>query len=225
MDMMKWFDTFVNDIGICELSPGGDTHAFPQNMKSLIIEVLSDASNEQFLNGLMASHLRHWGRKEYDNDLFWARSEWHKTDVSYGLATQSFSYRGRGWDSAWHKGITGDIGQIEVKVCYSHLYSGKILQLASQLLRREQGDRDNKLLRRPQLYHGVVWMFDIGQDSLDSAMKAIDAEMNESQRLSWTSPFRKVGEQMVLWPSNNGEGFKCSLYVGLCALKSDGWQL
>jgi hypothetical protein len=80
-----------------------------------VAEVLSDVSGEQYLNALTARSLRGFWRSR-GRASFWARCEWAKTDISYGEATARFD----NWDAAWRAGESGDLGQIEAKVIYSH---------------------------------------------------------------------------------------------------------
>ena len=121
-----------------------------------IIEVLSDCSSELFLNALTARHIRLYGRERGIARL-WARCEWAKTDISFGVATQAFNE----WEGAWTRKETGDIGQIEAKLVYHGYQPGKRLAMArklrDELRRRRKADRDAG--RQGQCYLGLVWFY------------------------------------------------------------------
>lgn len=129
-----------------------------------VTEVLSDASSEQYLNALTALSLRGFWRGR-GKTSFWVRSEWAKTDISYGQATKRFDY----WNAAWKAGESGDLGQIEAKVIYSHHgprgREHKLSKLKRQLKRRWEFDQEKLGPQAPlQRYHGLVWLYHHGQD-------------------------------------------------------------
>lgn len=102
-DPKVWFEAFV---------------IWMQGRSEETIEIVTDAAAELYLNCLTAQHLRLYGRTHGPEKL-WARREWGLTDISFGKATRNFTDTVKAWDSAWKKGLTGDLGQIEAKLVYS----------------------------------------------------------------------------------------------------------
>ena len=173
--------------------------------------------------------MRHWGghlaRTHAPQRSFWVRSEWEKVDLSYGLATP-FDIHRLGWEKAWHQGDTGDLGQCEVKVCYTHLHEGKIKTLAGQLEERRARDRNRRgpgsnCLR----YHGLVWLFQHGGiDRLHDIGAGLEAAAQQSgltvrRGFGYPSGPDDLGR---IWPSSNDRDHRCGLSLALVELAEPG---
>jgi hypothetical protein len=222
----SWFEAWVRDLSAV---PPEQSGGWPHGMQRTVLETLSDASSEQFLNPLVAIHLRKWGQAKFGpsptGDLpgwFWVRSEWGKVDISYGIAPKAFSGGLQGWDAARHRGNTGDRGQLEVKVCYSHLYAGRMLKLGSQLLMRREAHQASGSDRPAQAYHGLVWLFDDGRVRGELAEAAILTEATAAGLTCRTGFVRVVRNASLgqLWPSLGGEHYACSLWMALMELQT-----
>ncbi|MEN9796372.1 MAG: hypothetical protein RL653_68 [Pseudomonadota bacterium] len=195
----------------------------------MLLEALSDASAEQFLNPLVASHLRNHGgrlaKAVKANKVFWVRSEWEKVDLCYGLA-DPFKPTPEGWASSWRTGATGDLGQCEVKVCYTHLYAGKIETLAGQLEERRERDKSYDAPNRKRLrYHGLIWLFQHGGiDELKSIGDKLEATSvrNGLNVVRNFVPSREQDTLGPLWPSENGEAYACGMALALVELPRRG---
>lgn len=208
-----WFDRFCSDIDS------------PSPIRRLVLEALSDAGAEQFLNPLAASNLRRYGAAiaaGTDPDLlFWVRSEWEKVDLCYGLAVP-FEPTRRGWNSAWEQGKTGDLGQCEAKVCYTHIPAGKVEELAGQLRQRRQRDQ---VRRSPGLehlrYHGIVWLFQhAGVDAMPDVCRELESRA-ETLGLTVLRPFRAPATPEDLgriWPSATNSSYSCGMAMALLEL-------
>lgn len=190
-----------------------------------VLEALSDAGAEQFLNPLIAGHLRRFGgqlaQAHAPERWFWVRSEWEKVDISYGLATH-FSGDSGGWNRAWDAGKTGDMGQCEVKVCYVHHCAGQIMALAAQLKQRRDRDVRRKAPGRDALqYHGVVWLFQHdGAEKMGAIGKGLEEEAR-SLGLDISRAFKQPAKPDALgrlWPSLDGREYTCGLSIALVKL-------
>jgi len=130
-----WFTQFCSDAG-----GGHDTFRWLDGGPAgrMMLEILTDAASELFCSAILAAHLRRFGAQRFASNKFWVRCEWAKFDLSYGIARETFS----DWDKAWARGITGDLGTIEVKVIYKHYaeskYLAKVADLAAQLQARRR---------------------------------------------------------------------------------------
>lgn len=126
----KWFVTLCRDLR--GLTAGGWLQ--DRSAGTLLLEVLTDSSNELFVAGFVATHLRRFGQRYFGGSSghFWARSEWCKFDLCFGLASDVFD----NWNDAWTAGITGDLGTIELKVVYAHYSPGKRKGIMSTLDRQ-----------------------------------------------------------------------------------------
>lgn len=236
-----WFTAFVADLRalVPEQSEADEKKPhlreeddrWPSSLMHFILEDLSDSANELLLNAIAAAHLRRHGRKR-QGDGFWVRREWTKTDISYGLAQGQF----RDWNLAWWKGTTGDLGQIEAKLCYTHLYAGRIGALKKQLSARRVADTNAaKEQRRTQSYHGLVWLMrheggrsfpeldEVAATLVDEAGRPQLVRRDESPvKLTPVGEgFHGIGKSIPLgrlWPSAP-EGYQCSLSVALFRLE------
>ncbi len=202
-DVEKWFAAF------CEEAKGDTPFIWPDSgsMGHMMIEALSDSSNELFCTAILARHMRRYAAKQ-TLERFWVRCEWTKFDLSYGVATEPFS----DWNEAWNRGITGDLGTIEVKVIYDHYASSmikaKINDLVSQLAARRQQVEN---WRRPKPisgkqkslgYHGLIiftGMSDAATTTLMSDLKG---------KLTPIDNWRHLGqidsnELSKIWPCTN----------------------
>ncbi len=195
-------------------------------VRRAVLEALSDAGAEQFLNPLVASHLRSFGSRiastSAPESWFWVRSEWEKVDISYGLAPRRFSGESRGWERAWLSGATGDLGQCEVKVCYTHHYAGKMGVLRGQLEERRERD----VRRRPhferQRYHGLIWLFQ--HEGVGELRHVGDRLLKEAEdlRLKVLHPFlipSAADNLGRLWPSCEKQNYECGLSLALVELE------
>lgn len=218
----EWFDTWMLELA----SPIAEGETWPPSTRRLISEALSDASAELFLNPLMASHLRRFGSKlakESGSDrVFWVRCEWAKVDISFGLA-EPFSLSVDGWNQAWQNGTTGDLGQCEVKVCYTHLHAGRIKTLAGQLAERRERDRSPAAPGSEGLrYFGLVWLFEhSGTSTLASLGSALEHQA-ELEGLEVLRPFERNVNEVVLggiWPSIDESPYTCGLTLALFELR------
>lgn len=215
-----WFDRWLDALGAPCLA---DDAAWPGRTRRMIAEALSDASAEQFLNPLVASHLRHFGRehasKHTPDRVFWVRSEWDKVDLSYGLSAP-FELSTRSWNGASADGTTGDLGQCEVKVCYTHLHAGKIKTLAGQL--EDRRDRDRQAPGADALqYHGLVWLFQHG--GIDDLRRIGDTIREQAERFGLVTrrPFAypDVADDCgALWPSTGTKPYRCGMALALFEL-------
>lgn len=182
-----------------------------------LIEVLSDTSNEWYVNALTARHLRAYGQQR-DHD-FWVRSEWSGTDISYGSIVSPFLH----WDRAWWNGQTGDLGQTEVKALYTHYarsqVSDRISRLAAQLYERRKNDVASKCAKfaSRQAYHGLVWIHRHGSPNdecstsdLQTLMALVDEELSPLTDFTWAGDSIHVARNNLgrLWPHLDRE------YVG-----------
>lgn len=225
--MDHWFDAFCRQLS-SDPVPTGDEEIWTLSFRRSVLEALSDSGAELFLNPLMASHLRHFGRQlarhHAPEKWFWVRSEWDKADLAYGLAAP-FDAANHGWNEAWLRGITGDLGQIEAKVCYTHFDAGQIRTLADQLRTRKKRDwQNNAPHRHRQRYHGVVWLFQHG--GIDGIAGQADRLTQEACGLGLTlrRPFG-TAETAVhlgrLWPSQSGKDYVCGVSLALFELAAD----
>jgi hypothetical protein len=225
-----WFTTWRGALRHRAGSESTSAHYLP--LRETVLEALSDSSAEQFLNPLTARHLRRYGSSlpwvRQHKLWFWVRSEWFDVDLSYGLA-KPFGRTPRfkdPWNAAWMRGDTGDLGQIEVKVCYTHEYvlDAKIARLSEQLHERrdrDQRDRGNGDLR-PQNYHGIVWLFEHqGCLELTNVAKQLAATAAH-HKLEVCVGFSPDTADLLgpLWPSLDGEPYSCGLDVALFKLSS-----
>ena len=222
-----WFDAFCRQLS-SDPVPTGDEETWTFSFRRSVLEALSDSSAELFLNPLMASHLRHFGRhlarQHAPEKWFWVRSEWDKTDLAYGLATP-FDAAHHGWERAWSSGITGDLGQIEAKVCYTHFDAGQIGTLAKQLRTRKNRDRQNNVPHRHrQCYHGVVWLFQhTGVDGISGQSERLTRDACDLG-LTLRRPFGTADAAVHLgrlWPSQSGKDYFCGVSLALFELEAD----
>jgi hypothetical protein len=185
-----------------------------------IVEVLSDSSNEQYLNAITAKHLRAFGRRAC-GDRFWARSEWAKTDISYGVAKGPFD----DWERAWSAGTTGDVGQIEAKLVYEHFTEAtklaKVQELSRQLEQRRKRDR-----WPGQQYHGIVWVMQHGslplgevQEPSPETVAALDA--GRALDLVIVDGWRQMAQRELpgMWPT--APQYVGVLWACLCRLRDE----
>lgn len=221
----SWFDSWCQQLGSQDGEPSDERWVF--SLRRTILEALSDASSEQFLNPLVASHLRHFGRRLADQHVkerwFWVRSEWTKVDLSYGLAENFDIHRHGAWDRQWATGGTGDLGQCEVKVCYAHLYADKIETLAAQLVERRARDRRGHAPdAEKQTYHGVIWLFEHGDAN---EIRRVGAHLEDEARrwgLAVRRPFQhsdELDDLGTLWP--HPDGYRCRLAIALVELANE----
>lgn len=213
-----WFDRWREELA----APATD--AWPGSIRRVVLEALSDASAEQLLNPLVASHLRRFGgelaRRLAPDRVFWVRSEWAKVDLSYGLAAP-FAPTPRGWNVAWTTGQTGDLGQCEVKVCYTHLHLGKLKTLAGQLEDRRERDRLHDAPGLEHLrYHGLVWLFEHGGAT---KLPGLGAELEAEAKtlgLVVRRPFIPSTAEVLgrIWPSADGAPYRCGMTMALLEL-------
>lgn len=219
--LVDWFDRWLEVLG-----PPMETadETWPPPLRRLVTEVASDASPEQFLNPLTAAHLRRHGRKlAQDLELsrqFWVRSEWEKVDLSYGLAG---AFSDNNWDRAWSDHETGDLGQCEVKVCYTHQYKGKVAILADQLTERHKRDQLRKAPGRAfQRYHGLIWLFQLdGIDKMAEVGGEIEAETGRHGLTvvrSFNLPAR-ADNLGALWPGRGHSDYGVGLAAALVELE------
>lgn len=215
----RWFAKFGQDL---ESTPPGPEDAWPTTPLRMLVEALSDASAEQFLNPLVAMHLRRfgsaWARRAGDaGKVFWVRGEWEKVDLSYGLAAP---FNHEDWDRAWCDGATGDLGQIETKVCYTHL-TPPIGTLVDQIVERR--DRDRKLHKQwkratAQQFHALVALFGhSGTAGLDD----LEEKARSYRQLSQVGEFTRFSEPQNLgrlWPTRSAKNYQCRVSLGLFRL-------
>ena len=119
-------------------------------------------------------------------------------------------------------GISGDLGQIEVKVCYTHHYAGKINMLVTQLEKRREQDR---LTKAPtwssQHYHGVIWLFQHGwvehlaPMATELTSEATRLGLIKRQSFRTQEAADPLGR---LWPSLNGQNYSCGLSLAFFEL-------
>lgn len=150
------------------------------------LEVQTDCANELYLNALIAMHLRRYGRARGFRG-WWARCEWAKVDISFGAAETTFD----DWDAAWNQGITGDIGQIEAKVLYSHFARSQRterLEALTRQLKERRGKDEDEGHRHGQLYLGLIWMVSYEAPEQDSALLAA-LRADRTSRQAWTELF------------------------------------
>ena len=194
---------------------------WPGSLRRMALEALSDSSAEQFMNPLVAGHLRRYGAdlasRYAPHRWFWARSEWEKVDISYGLS-EAFDASRDGWDDAWARGVTGDLGLCEVKVCYTHQFLGRIETLGEQLETRWRRYR----LRTPDYrYHGLVWLFQHhGVNDLEGASEQIRVAASRvglSVRCGFELPL-EPDDLERLWPSRDGGHYQCGMSLALLEL-------
>jgi hypothetical protein len=222
-----WFDAWRTELaargaGECE----GSISAWPASLRRMVLEALSDAAPEQFLNPLAASHLRRFGGRLAGrfapNHVFWVRSEWNDVDLSYGLALP-FESRARPWEHARETGRTGELGRCEVKVCYAHLMQGKMKVLAGQLEARRARDREEGLPGAETLrYHGLVWLFSHGDDGRLPSVAALlrgEADGNGLRAVRAFEGDVVTDDLGRLWPTTGGGAYRCRLTTGLFELE------
>lgn len=206
IDIQAWWTDFTRHV--------------TDNRAAEIVEVLSDSSNEQYLNAITAMHLRAFGRRAC-GDRFWARSEWAKTDTSYGVAKGPFD----DWEQAWSTGITGDLGQIEAKLVYEHFTEAaklaKVQELARQLEQRRRRDR-----WPGQQYHGIIWLMqhgasaaDMGDEPSKATQTAVDAGRATDLLVvdGWTRV--ACADLGALWPTV--PNYIGGLWACLCELRRE----
>lgn len=133
-----------------------------------VCQVVSDVSDELYLNALTAVSLREHGRGRRGENPFWVRSEWRKHDLRYG---RSGYFGGRTWDEAWEQGASGHLGHIESKLVYTHHVTDQFATLQRQL--EERRSNDAKHGRSYQSYHGLIWAFHHGDGTSDDDEMAI----------------------------------------------------
>lgn len=179
-DLLEWYRAFLRWL------------QQPERTAELV-EILSDCSSELFLNALTARHMRLYGR-EHGIARLWARCEWAKTDISFGVATQAF----QAWDDAWQRQESGDIGQIEAKLVYDGYHPSKRRAMArtlgDELHKRREDDR--KEGRQDQRYLGLVWFYRYtyhGEDWRAGITKA-------GSDASWSKFFDKAGLKAPVSP-------------------------
>jgi hypothetical protein len=217
-----WFRSWVDALDAPAEIPEA---AWPPSTLRMVLEALSDAAPEQFLNPLVAQHLRRYGtqiaQKAKSDRIFWVRSEWEKVDLSYGFAIP-FALGARAWDAAWRRGHTGDCGQIEVKAIYSHRYEGTMGILAAQLEQRFQRDkRRNAPDLARQRYHGLVWLFDHGlghEAELEGWVR--DEALRLGLRMAVQPKTMATHDLGSLWPSTGGKPYRCAMSLALLELAS-----
>jgi hypothetical protein len=221
--MKDWFSEWRRDLTVRHPLEGRSNHLLP--LRETVLEALSDSAPEQFLNPLAAAHLRRFGRLRFKDDWFWVRTEWDDVDICYGLAPNAGLETD--WDPAWETGDTGDLGQLEVKVCYEHVRKNikdQLRVLGTQLEARRERDKPSKLLatRRPQRYHGLVWLFQhSGYDQLKSLGAEI-VEMAMSNGLSLVEDFHSVDQHDEferLWPTFKAKNYTCGMTNALFELQ------
>jgi hypothetical protein len=205
------------------------------DLRHQVVSALSDASAEQLLNPLVASHLRHYGARwaienGYKEKTFWVRSEWAKADLSYGLA-EPFDGPSRDWDKAWLDGKTGDVGQCEVKVLYAHYGESKVehklKKLEWQLKTRRDVDRTWQK-RTPQVlqhlfdqqYHGLIWMFEHKNEP--GTLESIQLQTRLPDTLELIGGPTPPADSDILigtWPDAAGKQYAARLDLALVKLK------
>jgi hypothetical protein len=206
IDIHDWWSDFTRHVA--------------EHRAAQLVEVLSDCSNEQYLNAVTAMHLRAFGRRAW-GELFWARCEWAKTDISYGLAKGPF----RDWDEAWRAGTTGDVGQIGVKLIYEHFTDaaklGAVQELVRQLETRRRRDR-----WPGQQYLGIIWVMHHGSSPLGEAQEpsadtaaAVDA--GRALDLVLVDGWQQVASAELprVWP--NVPDCAGTLWACLCQLRDE----
>ncbi len=170
------------------------------------IEVLSDCSNELYLNSILAWHLRHYGR-ERNIPLFWARSEWEKMDVCFGAATEPFD--------KWTPGKCGDAGIFEVKMSYWHQDEGTFRDKFDSLRTKLESSRE----RVPCLY-GVIWLLAYTPAASLGQIEKFEAEYNlwDEGEYSWRplyeDPNIGPGRLVPISLEGSGESTKPFVFVG-----------
>lgn len=198
------------------------------DLRHLVVSALSDASAEQLLNPLVASHLRHYGARwaienGYQDKTFWVRSEWAKVDLSYGLA-EPFDGPSRDWDKAWLDKKTGDFGQCEVKVIYAH-YSDSVKttvleKLANQLQARREYDQNRD--RLTQQYFGLIWMFEHKNEPGNRTLESIRLQTRLPDTLELIGGPTPPADNDILigtWPDAAGKQYEARLDLALVKLK------
>jgi hypothetical protein len=214
--MKTWFGEWVAALA----APAStDAQRWPSPLRRLVAEALSDAAAEQFLNPLVAQHLRRYGASvagASTDRQFWVRSEWDKVDLSYGFA-RPFEGSVGAWDRAWREGATGDVGQCEVKVIYAHRPQGVMKTLAGQLEERRARDVSYAAPDAAKLrYHGLVWLFEHGDGTALGDL--IDRVKEEAVALNLAHVAEApvmVDDLGMLWPSTGGNPYRCAMSVAL----------
>lgn len=130
-----------------------------------VCEVVSDVSDELYLNALTATSLRCHGRGR-DGAPFWVRSEWRKHDLRYGRC-RYFGHSS--WNKAWLQDACGHMGHIESKLIYTHHVRNQLATLQAQL--EDRWNHDRAMKRRGQAYHGLIWAFHHGDGTDDTEAK------------------------------------------------------
>ncbi|MBN1205454.1 MAG: hypothetical protein JXB05_11075 [Myxococcaceae bacterium] len=185
-----------------------------------VLEVLSDAAQELYVNALAAHHLRHYGRRHTAlkdpprGQLFWARCEWGKTDICCGIAREPIE----DWDSDYKRNATGDLALIEAKVIYKHyspsIKSAKVQELASKL---SESAADAEY---PGELFALVWWLTYEEPAKDEGPRMLLEQMLEEKGL-----VRRGNRGLVrvatadlrsAWPNEtNGKPLDAWLLVGL----------
>lgn len=213
--IQTWFETFTRDLR----SPQTGMGPWPGSPLAMVLEAMSDASPEQFVNPLVAMHLRRFGaswarERGFVDRLFWVRSEWQKVDLCYGLATP---FEGDDFNDAWNRHATGDLGEIETKIWYSHL-SSPIGTVAAQIQKLREWDAGlpaHEQRKVAQHFHALVLLF---QHRGSDQLARMEAEVRNQKDLKLVGQFVRVAEMEEvgqLWPTRNGEAYRGSLSLGL----------
>jgi hypothetical protein len=166
----SWFQKLQTDLAL--LAAAEPLGPFPMSHGELLAEVLYDCANELFAAGLLATHLRRFGRDSDPLGHFWTRCEWCKFDISYGRAANRFD----DWNKAWNRGETGDIGCLELKLLYSHFPTSattdRVEELKRQMLERQTSTNGRCRLSarsdtsKPYRYDGLILF--VGDDFSDN---------------------------------------------------------
>lgn len=191
-----------------------------------VIDVLSDCSNELFVNGLTAMHLRQYGRRQ-GLDGFWARSEWGKVDVSFGRVESRF----KRWPRKPADIASLVDGLVEAKVVYWHMSDGFHAK-KFRLLRSQLDQRAARFKRKSPALYGMIWSVVFGEqgethDEMEDRYNSWNhpqfgwGELFENNRLrnvagaGKSRPFQLVGRKDMrdVWPLT--EPAFASLYVTL----------
>lgn len=168
-----------------------------KNMKHDVVEVLSDSSNEQYLNARVAQSFRSFGRREAG--YFWVRTEWEKTDICWGFTDKPFA----SWERAWADGRTGIQGQVESKVVYGAAFRAPLETLVQQLEDRREVDsrRKGAAYANEQQYHGLVWFYSYSENGhIDDPAAGKGVELCKG-RLERVSESPVYSERLTgVWP-------------------------
>lgn len=207
--LREWFGSFLDWLAA---GRGGE-----------LLEAVSDCAHEQHLNATTAAHMRLWGRRHVSPQHFWARSEWEKKDLTWGVAPEKFE----GWS---RDEVTKPLGVVEAKLAYWHEPNGRHAErlntLRSQLSVSGEKWPDRWL-------HGLLWLVSYEQEP--EKCVRLDGDEGWASSLAGLtplrppslpaqeSPFYLVAERDLreVWPRSDAAP-KATLYVSL--LRYEGQQ-